>query len=76
MANDTRVYDGTIATIAMDAETHPSVLPATYVASCVNRSFRQGVNATRPPFADLQINLAYGYDQSVLTDFQSVLFFA
>ena len=71
MANDTRVYDGTIATIAMDAETHPSVLPATYVSSCVNRSFRQGVNATRPPFADLQINLAYGYDQSVLTDFQT-----
>jgi len=71
MANDTRVYDGTIATIAMDAETHPSVLPATYVSSCVNRSFRQGVNATRPPFADLQINLAYGYDKSVLTNFQT-----
>jgi hypothetical protein len=71
MANDTRVYDGTIATIAMDAETHPSVLPVTYVSSCVNRSFRQGVNATRPPFADLQINLAYGYDQSVLTNFQT-----
>jgi len=71
MANDTRVYDGTIATIAMDAETHPSVLPATYVSSCVNRAFRQGVNATRPPFADLQINLAYGYDKSVLTDFQT-----
>jgi hypothetical protein len=71
MANDTRVYDGTVATVAMDAETHPSVLPATYVSSCVNRSFRQGVNATRPPFADLQINLAYGYDQSVLTNFQT-----
>jgi hypothetical protein len=71
MANDTRVYDGTIATVAMDAETHPSVLPATYVSSCVNRSFRQSVNGTRPPFADLQINLAYGYDLSVLTDFQT-----
>jgi hypothetical protein len=71
MANDTRVYDGTIATIAMDAETHPSVLPATYVSSCVNRSFRQGVNATRPPFNDLEIKLAFGYDQSILTDFQT-----
>jgi hypothetical protein len=71
MANDTRVYDGTIATIAMDAETHPSVLPATYVSSCVNRSFRQGVNATRPPFADLEIKLAYGQPDSVLTDFQT-----
>jgi hypothetical protein len=71
MANDTRVFDGTITTVAMDAETHPSVLPATYVASCVNRSFRQGVNATRPPFADLQINLAYGYDSSYLTLFQT-----
>jgi len=71
MAQDSRVYDGTIATVAMDAETHPSVLPNTYVSSCVNRAFRQGVNATRPPFNDLQINLAYGYDKSVLTDFQT-----
>ena len=71
MANDTRVYDGTIATIAMDAETHPSVLPATYVSSCVNRSFRQGINGTRPPFADLKINLAYGYDPAYLTLFQT-----
>lgn len=71
MAQDGRVYDGTIATIAMDAETHPSNLPSTYVSSCVNRSFRQGVNATRPPFADLQINVAYGYDPSILTDFQT-----
>jgi len=71
MANDTRVYDGTIATVAMDAETHPSVLPATYVSSCVNRSFRQSVNGTRPPFNDLQIKLAFGYDESVLTDFQT-----
>jgi len=71
MANDTRVYDGTIATIAMDAESNPSVIPPTFVSSCVNRSFRQGVNATRPPFADLQINLAYGYPESTLTDFQT-----
>jgi hypothetical protein len=71
MAQDGRVYDGTIATIAMDAETHPSVLPATYVSSCVNRSFRQGVNATRPPFADLEIKLAYGYPESVLEDFKT-----
>jgi hypothetical protein len=71
MAQDGRVYDGTIATIAMDAETHPSILPATYVASCVNRSFRQGVNATRPPFADLEIKLAYGQPASVLEDFQT-----
>jgi len=71
VANDGRVYDGTIATIAMDAETHPSVLPATYVSSCVNRSFRQGVNATRPPFADLEIKLAYGYPESVLEDFKT-----
>ena len=71
MAQDGRVYDGTTATIAMDAETHPSVLPATYVSSCVNRSFRQGVNATRPPFADLEIKLAFGYPESVLEDFRT-----
>jgi len=55
----------------MDAETHPSNLPPSYVSSCVNRSFRQGVNATRPPFTDLQINVAYGYPDSILTDFQT-----
>ena len=71
MANDTRVYDGTISTIAMDAETHPSVLPATYVASCVNRSFRQGVNSTRPPFTEIKITPAFGQDPAILTDFQT-----
>jgi len=71
MAQDGRIYDGTAATIAMDAETHPSNLPPTYVSSCVNRSFRQGINSTRPPFTDLQINLAYGYDSSYLTLFQT-----
>ena len=71
MAQDGRVFDGTTATIAMDAETNPSNLPSTYVSSCVNRSFRQGINATRPPFADLQINVAYGYPESTLTDFQT-----
>jgi hypothetical protein len=71
MAQDGRVYDGSVATIAMDAETHPSNLPNTYVASCVNRSFRQGVNNTRPPFADLKINVADGYDPSILADFQT-----
>lgn len=71
MAQDGRVYDGTISTIAMDAETHPSILPATYVSSCVNRSFRQGINATRPPFADLEIKLGFGQDESVLEDFRT-----
>ena len=71
MPQDGRIYDGTTATVAMDAETHPSNLPSTYVSSCVNRSFRQGINDTRPPFTDLQINVAYGYDQSILTDFQT-----
>ena len=71
MAQDGRVFDGSTATIAMDAETHPSNLPANYVSSCVNRSFRQGINATRPPFADLEIKVAYGYPDSTLTDFQT-----
>jgi len=71
MSGDGRIYDGTTATIAMDAETHPSNLPPTYVSSCVNRAFRQGINSTRPPFTDLQINLAFGYDDSYLTLFQT-----
>jgi hypothetical protein len=71
MSNDGRIYDGTTTTIAMDAETHPSLLPPNYVSSCVNRSFRKDVNATRPPFSEIQISLPYGYAPSVLTEFQT-----
>ena len=71
MAEDGRVYDGTTNTIAMDAETHPSNLPPQIVASCVNRSFRQGINSTRPPFVEIPIQVAYGYDEQILDDFQT-----
>ena len=71
MAQDGRVYDGSTVTIGMDAETHPSVLPAEFVSSCVNRSFRQGVNATRPPFTEIPITPAYGQDSSILAAFQT-----
>ena len=71
MAQDGRVYDGTTSTVAMDVETHPSNLPPNYVSSCVNRSFRQSVNNTRPPFTDLKINVAFGQDPQILTDFQT-----
>jgi len=71
MAQDGRVYDGTTATVAMDAETHPSNLPPTFLSSCVNRSFRQGINATRPPFTDLDIRVAFGQDPQILTDFRT-----
>jgi hypothetical protein len=71
MAQDGRVYDGTTATVAMDAETHPSNLPPTFVSSCVNRSFRQGINATRPPFTELDIQVAFGQDPQILEDFRT-----
>jgi hypothetical protein len=71
VAQDGRVYDGSTVTIGMDAETHPSILPPEYVSSCVNRSFRQGINATRPPFTEIPITPAFGQDPSILTDFQT-----
>jgi len=71
MAQDGRVYDGSTVTIGMDAETHPSILPAEYVSSCVNRSFRQGINSTRPPFTEIPISVAFGQDPSILSDFQT-----
>jgi hypothetical protein len=71
MAEDGRVYDGSTVTIAMDAETHPSILPANFVSSCVNRSFRQGINSTRPPFTEIPISVAFGQDPSILIDFQT-----
>jgi len=71
MAQDGRIYDGSTATIAMDAETHPSILPPNFVSSCVNRSFRQGINSTRPPFTEIPISVAFGQDASILSDFQT-----
>jgi hypothetical protein len=71
MSNDGRVFDGTTATIAMDAETHPSNLPPTFLSSCVNRSFRQGINSTRPPFSELEIQVAFGEDPQILSDFRT-----
>jgi hypothetical protein len=71
MAQDGRVYDGSTITVGMDAETHPSVLPAEFVSSCVNRSFRQGINSTRPPFTEIPITPAFGQDQSILSNFQT-----
>lgn len=52
---DGRIYDGSDAVVAIDADTHPSYLPATFDSSAVNRTYRGGIRRTRPPFTEIQL---------------------
>ena len=55
------VFDGFTSIIAQDADTHPSYLPESVVAESVNRTFRGGINRTRPSIRN--INIVAGADQ-------------
>ena len=55
MPTEGSVFDGFTSIVAQDADTHPSYLPEFYVAESVNRTFRGGVNQTRPSIRNLRI---------------------
>lgn len=55
MADDGRAWDGDDRVVAQDADAHPSYLPQGYVAEIWNRQLRGGVNRTRPPFVEIDI---------------------
>jgi hypothetical protein len=61
MPADGSVFDGFTSIIAQDADTHPSYLPPSMVAESVNRTFRGGINRTRPSIRN--INIVAGTDQ-------------
>ena len=65
------VFDGFTSIIAQDADTHPSYLPESVVAESVNRTFRGGVNRTRPSIRN--INIVAGAEQSatIVNDIQT-----
>ena len=65
------VFDGFTSIIAQDADTHPSYLPPTMVAESVNRTFRGGINRTRPSIRN--INIVAGTDQpsTIVNDIQN-----
>jgi hypothetical protein len=71
MPADGSVFDGFTSIIAQDADTHPSYLPPSMVAESVNRTFRGGINRTRPSIRN--INIVAGTDQpsTIVNDIQN-----
>jgi hypothetical protein len=70
MPADGSVFDGFTSIVAQDADTHPSYLPEFYVAESVNRTFRGGINRTRPSIRNLQIVAGEDQSANIVNDIQ------
>lgn len=68
MATQGSVFDGFQSVLAQDADTHPSYLPEYYVAESVNRTFRGGINRTRPSIRNINIQPAEKESESIVSD--------
>jgi hypothetical protein len=62
------VFDGFTSIIAQDADTHPSYLPESVVSESVNRTFRGGVNRTRPSIRNIPIIAGDGEAETIVND--------
>ncbi len=62
------VFDGFTSIIAQDADTHPSYLPESVVAESVNRTFRGGINRTRPSIRNIPIIAGDGEAETIVND--------
>ena len=71
MPADGSVFDGFTSIIAQDADTHPSYLPPTMVAESVNRTFRGGINRTRPSIRNIPILVGEGQSETIVNDIQN-----
>lgn len=71
MPVDGSVFDGFTSIVAQDADTHPSFLPETVVSESVNRTFRGGVNRTRPSIRNIQIVAGADQDENIVNDIQN-----
>jgi hypothetical protein len=71
MPSEGSVFDGFTSIVAQDADTHPSYLPEFYVAESVNRTFRGGINKTRPSIRNIQIVAADGQPETIVNDIQT-----
>lgn len=74
MATEGSVFDGFTSIVAQDADTHPSYLPEFYVAESVNRTFRGGINRTRPSIRNIKLIAAEGEEDSIVNDNHSAIF--
>lgn len=71
MPADGSVFDGFTSIVAQDADTHPSYLPPTMVAESVNRTFRGGINRTRPSIRNIRIVAGEGQPETIVNDIQN-----
>ena len=71
MPADGSVFDGFTSIVAQDADTHPSYLPPTMVAESVNRTFRGGINRTRPSIRNIPILAGEGQTEGIVNDIQN-----
>jgi len=62
------VFDGFTSIIAQDADTHPSYLPESVVSESVNRTFRGGINRTRPSIRNIPIIAGDGEGETIVND--------
>ena len=65
------VFDGFTSIIAQDADTHPSYLPESVVSESVNRTFRGGINRTRPSIRNIPILAGDGESETIVNDIQN-----
>lgn len=65
------VFDGFQSIVAQDADTHPSYLPEFYVAESVNRTFRGGINRTRPAIQNIKILPGKGQPETIVNDIET-----
>jgi hypothetical protein len=68
MPSEGSVFDGFTSIIAQDADTHPSYLPESFVSESVNRTFRGGINRTRPSIRNIPIVAGSGEDKTIVND--------
>jgi len=71
MPADGSVFDGFTSIVAQDADTHPSYLPPSMVAESVNRTFRGGINRTRPSIRNIPIVAGENQDEIIVNDIQN-----
>jgi hypothetical protein len=71
MPSEGSVFDGFTSIVAQDAATHPSYLPEFYVAESVNRTFRGGINRTRPAIRWLELYPGDGQSSTIVNDIQN-----
>jgi hypothetical protein len=71
MPTDGSVFDGFTSIVAQDADTHPSYLPEFFVSESVNRTFRGGINRTRPSIQNLKIIAGTGQSATIVNDIEN-----